>query len=93
MRVGTVNTDKTDEQQDDATSEVDQNPSLTIVKDLTDADDAIVDKAGEAIEYTSKVNNIGNQDLTQVVLGDVFADAGATLSSGDTNTNRTLKPI
>jgi uncharacterized repeat protein (TIGR01451 family) len=59
-----------------------KNPSLTIVKTLTNAEDAIVDTAGEIIEYTITVENDGNVDLTTPVLGDTFA-GGATFVSGD----------
>src|SRR5687767_4748628 len=49
---------------------------------MTNADDAVVDTAGETIEYTITVDNTGNVDLTTVVLTDTFA-GGAKLSSGD----------
>ena len=72
------------------TNQVNQNPSLTIVKSLTNADDAVVDTVGETIEYTITVENTGNVDLTGVSLTDTFA-GGASLFSGDTNNNNVLE--
>ncbi len=75
-----MDADQTEPQQDDATTTIDQSPGLTIAKD---ADKEAVTAAGQVINYTIKVENTGNIDLTTVVLTDEFADDGATLTDGD----------
>ncbi|MGI6417784.1 MAG: beta strand repeat-containing protein [Thermoguttaceae bacterium] len=80
LNTAVVDTDQTEPQQDDATTTIDQSPGLTIAKD---ADKEAVTAAGQVINYTIKVENTGNIDLTTVVLTDEFADDGATLTDGD----------
>ena len=81
VNVAVADTDQTDPEDDDATTTVDQNPDLTIVKD---ADKSSVNAAGQIINYTISVDNSGNVDLTNPVVTDAFADAGSlTFVGGD----------
>ena len=81
-----VDTDQTDPESDDVTTTITEMPSLTIVKDV---DLSTVSAPGD-LTYTITVDNTGNQDLTNVVLTDVFA-GGASLTSGDSNMNSILE--
>jgi uncharacterized repeat protein (TIGR01451 family) len=68
-----------------ATTTITQTPGLTIAKVANPTSIA----APGVITYTITVVNDGNTDLTNVVLTDIFA-GGATLASGDTNTDGVL---
>src|SRR5262245_27425591 len=83
QNIAHVHTDRTPDQSDDATTTVEQNPALTIVKETSDP---TVDHAGAVIHYTIAVDNTGNIDLTNPVVTDPFADAGSlTFVGGDTH--------
>jgi gliding motility-associated-like protein/uncharacterized repeat protein (TIGR01451 family) len=86
INVASVDTDQTEPLEDNAITTISQAASLTITKE---ADKSSVSSAETTINYTITVKNTGNVNLTNVVLTDVFA-GGATLSSGDTNSNNIL---
>ena len=63
--------------EDTASTAIEATSSLSISKSLVNADDSVVDTAGEMIEYQIQVVNTGTTSLTNVVLDD-------TMSTGDT---------
>ncbi|OOG78972.1 GEVED domain-containing protein, partial [Algoriphagus sp. A40] len=89
VNVATVDSDQTDPKSDQSTSNITQGPNLLIEKTLTNAEDGVVDTAGETIEYTIAFINSGNIALTGVVVTDPFA-GGATYVSGDTGSDNVL---
>ena len=70
---------------DTASVPVDQLPSLTIAKDVTESS---ATAAGETLHYTITVHNTGNIDLSSVAITDALNGSGlsvpATPASGDT---------
>ena len=73
VNVATVDTDQTDPDEDDATSTVDQNPSIKVTKSLGsyDDNDASADiTLGDELFYTFEVENNGNVTLTNVAVTD-----------------------
>ena len=67
VNVAIADTDQTEPENDDATTTVNQNPDLTIVKNAT-ISDGHADHAGDVIHYSVVVDNTGNVDLTNVVV-------------------------
>ena len=74
VNVATVDTDQTAEQQDDATTTIDQNPAISIDKegslDMTVVAPTDRADAGDEIDYTFDVSNDGNVTLSSVVVSD-----------------------
>ena len=82
--VATAGSNETGLDTDDATVPVARAPALNIVKDVasvTDGPDilpgALVNGAGDVINYTITVANTGNTTLTGVAVTDPYADAGS----------------
>ncbi|MBR0786909.1 DUF7507 domain-containing protein, partial [Bradyrhizobium iriomotense] len=91
VNLATVDTTQTDPQSDDATTTVDQDPSLTITKTAVIAD-GHADQVGDVIHYSVVVDNTGNIDLHNVVVTDTFEgsapvilDTSNSTLTGDTD--------
>jgi uncharacterized repeat protein (TIGR01451 family) len=67
---------------DDASVPVEQNPALSIQKDVVVADGQS-DKAGDVINYTVTLTNGGNTTLTGVVLTDTFENSAPVVLNND----------
>lgn len=70
----TVSTDEAGAQTDAATTAIDQQPAITIVKASVETEFTI---AGDVINYAFLIENTGNLLLTDVVVSDPMADAGS----------------
>lgn len=89
--IATVDTDQTEEEQDDATITIVRTPDLEIVKEVTavngQSTDLTIRNADDVVTWTITVENTGNVTLTDVLVTDDalgFADTIATLAPGGT---------
>jgi uncharacterized repeat protein (TIGR01451 family) len=86
----TADSDQTGTDTDDAEVPLALSPSLNIVKDVSSVTDgpdafpgAVVNGAGDVINYGIRVQNTGNVTLTGVVVTDPYANAGSIVRGLD----------
>ncbi len=90
VNLATIDTDQTDQQQDDATTTITQTAAWSMTKVATEAN---YDAAGDILHYTITLTNEGNISIGNIVVTDPGADAGSILrTGGDTDSDNRLDP-
>jgi uncharacterized repeat protein (TIGR01451 family) len=83
---GLANSDETGPEEDTVVTPIGQDPALSVLKEVTDAPDPIVE--GSVLEYTITATNSGNVTLNNVVVSDDLIDPSSTscptVAPGDT---------
>ncbi len=90
VNLAVIDTDQTDQQQDDATTTITQTAAWSMTKVPAEAN---FDAAGDILHYTITITNEGNVSIGNIVVTDPGADAGSiTFTGGDTDSDNRLDP-